>query len=282
MPINSFEHATLKAICDVLAETSTGFTGRELHEFLRASNINQNDLNPSNKRQLLLGSLSQQQAQDKCANNIVKFIQTAMHPNNFRGDLIRFENYREQLNMALAFEGYAIDERGNLISSKVVHSLNEAQQRALRIRGELERRQAHPEVRKYCKKEILEKNFFHAVFEAAKGFAERVREKSGLNLDGVRLFKTALGFTYDEKTKRITQYPLLATTPLETVTERSQQVGILKIAEGIFSAYRNEIAHEPRLLSQLSEEDAIDILTTLSMLHRWLDKAVPTNIYLTK
>lgn len=278
MEIKKFEHATLSALCNIFAATSTGFTGRELTGFLNAADIYQEVTDSSSKYKYLLGALSQQQAQDKCANNIVKFIQIVMHPNNYNGDLGRLEDYREQVNSALAFEGYAVNEKGVVINAPVVNSLNEAQLRASRIRGELTRRKIHPEVVKYCRQEILEKNFFHAVFEAAKGFAERVREMSELDLDGVALFKAALYVDYDKKTNRIIKYPKIAASSLETVSERSQQIGIMKIAEGIFSAYRNEIAHEPRLMSLLTEEDAVDLLTTLSLLHRWLDKATKVRI----
>lgn len=44
--------------------------------------------------------------------------------------------------------------------------------------------------------------------------------------------------------------------------------------KGIVSAFRNPEAHTPKLYWHVSEGDALDILTTLSLIHRRLDTAV--------
>ncbi|WP_276309372.1 TIGR02391 family protein [Cryobacterium aureum] len=45
------------------------------------------------------------------------------------------------------------------------------------------------------------------------------------------------------------------------------------LAKGLFSAFRNPVAHEPRIEWVLTEQDALDVLGTLSMIHRRLDSA---------
>jgi uncharacterized protein (TIGR02391 family) len=55
------------------------------------------------------------------------------------------------------------------------------------LRTELARRGVHPEVLRYCEEELLRKSLFHAVFEAAKGVSERLRQMSGLSGDGAGL-----------------------------------------------------------------------------------------------
>ena len=45
----------------------------------------------------------------------------------------------------------------------------------------------HPEVVKYCSAELMQDNYFHAVFEAAKGLAQRIRDMTGIQADGANL-----------------------------------------------------------------------------------------------
>ena len=72
----SFDDNTLGAICDILAETSTGLTGSELGTLLARMGIN--DPEPSfTKRKRLFIALHQKQVRDRCANNILAFIQEA-------------------------------------------------------------------------------------------------------------------------------------------------------------------------------------------------------------
>ncbi len=43
--------------------------------------------------------------------------------------------------------------------------------------------------------------------------------------------------------------------------------------EGLFSTFRNQAAHAPKVAWATSRSDALDMLTLASMLHRRLDKA---------
>ena len=43
--------------------------------------------------------------------------------------------------------------------------------------------------------------------------------------------------------------------------------------KGMFSAFRNPEAHEPKMLWHVSEADALDLLSTASLIHRRLDTA---------
>ena len=45
----------------------------------------------------------------------------------------------------------------------------------------------HAEVLKFCRAELLEDNYFHAVLEATKSVADRLRGLSGLSEDGSEL-----------------------------------------------------------------------------------------------
>ena len=42
----------------------------------------------------------------------------------------------------------------------------------------------------------------------------------------------------------------------------------------MLSAFRNPAGHEPKVTWHVSETDALDLLSTLSLIHRRLDEAV--------
>jgi len=42
----------------------------------------------------------------------------------------------------------------------------------------------------YCIAELLAENYFHSVFEATKSIAERIRELTGIEIDGATLVDT--------------------------------------------------------------------------------------------
>ena len=113
-------------------------------------------------------------------------------------------------------------------------------------------------------------NYFHAVLEASKSLAEEIRRRTGSHLDGVPLVQAALQITQAHPV------PLLALNRLHTQTERSRQHGLDSGMRAIFSAARNPAAHEPKVLSTLTEQDAVDLLTQMSYLHRRLDECIDT------
>ena len=105
----------------------------------------------------------------------------------------------------------------------------------------------------------------HAVFEAAKGLAQRIRDLSGIQADGATLVDRV--FAVDQ--------PVLAINSLRTETEKSEHKGFAALLKGCFGAVRNPLAHEPRILWR-GEDDAADYLSLISLLHRKLDDCVPT------
>ncbi|MGH9893682.1 MAG: TIGR02391 family protein, partial [bacterium] len=124
-------------------------------------------------------------------------------------------------------------------------------------------RKTHPEVLRFCRAELLQDNYFHAVFEATKGLAQRIRDLTGLHADGAALVDEAFAL----------KNPRLAFNSLQSETEKSEHVGFGMLLKGCFAAIRNPRAHEPRILWK-DEDDAADYLTLISLLHRKLDEAV--------
>jgi uncharacterized protein (TIGR02391 family) len=120
-------------------------------------------------------------------------------------------------------------------------------------------------VLRFCNAEILQENYFHAVFEAMKSITAKIRRLSGLTGDGADLVHDAFGQKYGP--------PLLAINPLLTETQRGEQNGFLNLLKGLYGTIRNPLAHDPKVEWDMSELDALDILTTISLVHRKLDQA---------
>ena len=173
----------------------------------------------------------------------------------------------------LAFAGLSIGVDGQLSTRAVARTLSEAEHRARSLRNELLRRGAHAEVLRFCRAELLQDNYFHAVLEAAKSLAQRLRQMTGVEADGARLVDQVLepGSTGG--------LPLVAFNSLTTETDRSEHRGLTFIVRGVFSAFRNPTAHEPKILRPVDEQDGTDLLTTISLLHRKLDAAVLTRAW---
>ncbi len=127
-------------------------------------------------------------------------------------------------------------------------------------------RSIHSEVLRFCRAELVDENYFHAVFEATKSIAERIRELSGLSGDGSVLIEQAFNL----------KHPLLAINGLSTEVEESEQTGYQNLLKGIFGMFRNTTAHAPKIKWKVTEEEAIELLTLVSFAHRKLDRAVRT------
>jgi len=259
--------AQLEAIADVLGHTSAGLTGSEIGKLLRRCGID--DPEPSmTKRVRLANALKARQSKDGCANHVVAFVQAAMDPVRYAEERPVFEDRRHALNRVLAFVALALGEDGKVVMTDPARTVGQAAERAGKLRSELERRRVHPDVLRFCRAELLQENYFHAVLEASKSVAEKVRAKTGLTTDGSQLVDDAFG-------KKPT-LPLLAFNSLQTDSEWSEHRGLMNIMKGVFSAFRNPTAHEPKVSWHVTEQDALDLLTLASLLHRRLDAAVRT------
>ncbi len=211
--IPSFDETILRAICNVLGDTSTGLTGSEIGQVLRDCRID--DPNPTDtKRYRLYEALSQRQNRDHYGNQVAAFLLAAMKPVRYVRDRHLFDTRREALNQVLSFVGLTLGEDGQLRQVTTTRTISEARERASRLRRALLDRQVHPDVLRFCREELLQDNYFHAVFEATKSVADKIRERSGLKGDGAQLVDDAFGGNL----------PLLAFNSLQTPTERSEHI----------------------------------------------------------
>ena len=203
----------------------------------------------------------------RCSNKVLDFIRSFLHPVRFVGEPDAFEVNRRALNTVLAFSGLEYRADGMFQRRQAATTLTEAERRVNTIQGKFRGRAIHSEVLRYCSAELMQDNFFHAVFEATKGLAERIREMSGVQLDGAALVDRVF----------LTKRPILAFNGLETETEQSEHKGFTALLKGCFAAIRNPLAHEPRIHWE-GEDNAADYLSLISLLHRKLDECVPTGL----
>ena len=68
-----------------------------------------------------------------------------------------------------------------------------------------------------------------------------------------------------------TKAPYLVLNNLQTERERNQQTGFCLILKGVNTIVRNVTAHTPKIKWNIDEAEAIDILMTVSFLHKTLD-----------
>jgi uncharacterized protein (TIGR02391 family) len=258
--IPPFNAQQLEAACKVLADTGRGLTGVEIGYLLQECKVP--DTSPEmTKWKRLFNALVAAQNKYQVGNHLIMFINRALNPVSYARNKEAFEWRRSELNVVLAFTGFGVREDGKVIRTAKETTITGARARANALWAKLEDRGAHKKVFEYCRAELLDENYFHAVLEAVKGVAERIRELSGLTTDGADLFNQAFS----------TKKPVLAVNALSTDTEISEQKGFTSMLVGLFGAVRNPTAHAPKVRWPMAEQDALDIFSLVSFIHRKLD-----------
>jgi len=259
--VPSFQEGQIESLARMLGECGSG---TDITHVLRDRGLVDKSGQSTKWRRLYWVFLNSQR-QHGCANRVIDFVQSFLIPARFVGRNEEFEARRLELNTILAFSGLEYGSDGKFRKRETAHTLDEAEKRVRTIQAKFQGRGIHPEVLKYCRIELLQDNYFHAVFEATKGLAQRIRKESGIDADGAALVDRV--FSIDR--------PVLAINTLRTETEKTEHKGFAALLKGCFLAVRNPLAHEPKILWE-GEDDAADYLSLISLLHRKLDNCVPT------
>ncbi len=259
--VDVFPQAQLEQIARILGDCGTG---SEIDRVFKALKIHDGS-RQSTKWKRLYWWFESSQRQYGCGNHVLAFIRELLAPPRFVGRTGEFQEHRSRLNEVLAFAGIEYGADAEFRNVSPATTLPEAEKRAHTIRSKFQGRRIHPEVLKYCTAELMQDNYFHAVFEATKGLAQRIRDMTGVQLDGAALVDKVF----------FVERPLLAFNRLKTETEKSEHKGFAALLKGCFAAIRNPLAHEPKILWE-GEEDAADYFTLISLLHRKLDQCVRT------
>lgn len=253
----------LESICVTIADTSVGLKGSEIGKILADSGIN--DVDPNNtKWKRLYNAFIDSQNKKQCSNHVLKFIQNALQPVRYIGKEEVFNDRKNEVNKRLSFIGFELTDSGKYKKVDKTNTISEAEQRANKLKYKLETRNTHNRIFLYCNAELLVENYFHTVFEATKSIADRLRDLTGLNIDGNVLVDTAFS----------TDNPLLKINSLSNQSDRSEHIGLINMIKGVFGLIRNPTAHAPKIKFSINEEEALDILTTISYIHKRLDKSL--------
>ena len=263
--IKNIDLGSLESICKILGDTNNGISGTEISKYLAETSIKDPQLN-STKWKRMYDALSTKQSEDRCSNNILAFIKYVLRPSRHIHRKEWFKNIRTELNYVLSFEGFELTESGDIRETDKVKTFSEAEERAQNLRKTLLDRKIHSDILTFCKAELLVDNYFHAVFEATKSIAEKIRIKTNLTADGSELVDQA--FSYKGK------IPYLALNNLTTESHESEQKGFMNLLKGVFGTFRNTTAHAPKITWEVNEQDALDTLSMISLIHRKLDKAI--------
>lgn len=253
--------AIIEQLARAVGDTTGGFTGTEIARLLLECHIP--DPGDMTKWKRLEAALRDEQARTASANCVVTLATAALQPIRWMRNPQGFDEMRRRVNYALAFCGIEIGADGEARRRGVARTHDQATVISRRMKDKLQERSGHSEVFRYCTAELVADDCFGAVFEGVKGLAERVRQMTGLDDDGHDLVKRALEGAV----------PMVAFNSLQTDTERNEQRGLANVMKGIFSAFRNPAAHEPKVQWHIAEDDALDLLSMLSLLHRRLDRA---------
>jgi uncharacterized protein (TIGR02391 family) len=258
----TFSQSELEAIAQALGDTSEGLTGAEIHHLL--ASLGMTDPTPDmTKWKRLHNAFVERQNYSRNRRAVLEFIRQAMKPERYARQPERFEPLRSNLNRALAFSGLAVDATGKLSRADHAGTLPEATRRAQELRADLASRGVHPDILRFCRAELVADNYFHAVLEATKSIADKLRAKTGLTEEGANLVDAAL----------TGNPPRLAINPLATESQKKEQSGFANLVKGTFGMFRNTTAHEARIHWVMSKEDAEDLLSLASLIHRRLDAA---------
>jgi uncharacterized protein (TIGR02391 family) len=256
------EGGILEGISRILGDTNSGLTGGEIGKFLPEVGIIDTDPEIT-KWKRIYNAFVNYQNKSNISNNILKFINKSMNPARYIGNNEKFEDLRFELNKRLSFIGLEFQANGKFKPTTSTTTISQAEQKANRLKSKLEQRNAHKKIFEYCKSELLSENYFHSVFEAVKSIAETIRQKTGLTHDGGELIDIAFSI----------KNPLIRINELSNETMESEQKGFANLIKGVFGMFRNTTAHAPKIIWEINEDDALDILSTISLIHRKLENS---------
>lgn len=274
MTVKNLNDQQLEAICNVLGNTNQGLTKSEIRRLLNLCGFELvDDGNSRNgytnsfglsKRKWLYNCFANEINKNQSFKKIFNFIEKALNPVSYTSELSR-DKYNflfEEINKALLLSSLCISKEGKIRKAVKAKTLDEVDRRVNHLRKKLYNRAIHHEVEKYCVKDYLRKDYYDTVFEAAKGLAERVREITGLTLDGSALFQKSFS----------TNDPFIFFNALSTESEINEHRGLKELLESIFHLVRNPAAHTPKINWKMNETKALDILTLISFAHKYLDE----------
>lgn len=248
-----FNANTIEQISRVL---SGYITGSKITNMLEEFHIRPiDDSEKTTKWVRLYNAIVQNQNNTQKGSALIQTIEYIMEPVNFHN--MSSEEYmkiRNKLNQLLIFAGLSLNENGTVSTVQKASTLLEAQSRTQGLLKALKPFHIHPQILRYCRPELLQENYFHLIFEAAKCVLDELRIISGIDKDGNMLVNEC----FDGNN------PLVVCNRLETTNEKEEHKGLKALLNLIVYWYRNPKAHNVKFFSVDSELDAVTALIIIS------------------
>lgn len=251
----------IESLSNIIGATETGLTGSEITRILQLCRIPDN-YQGYTKRIRLFNSFAERINIDQNSDCVYSFVKETMMPARWLSNTEAEEKMRIQINEVLALKGLQLNDSNEFISIKIATTVSEAKQRASKLKEKMYHLNAHREVLNCCTEELLSLDYFHAVNEAAKSLTNRISQSTGLSDDGTTLIEKAFSTTN----------PSVILSDLSSNSKRNEYRGIKEMLLGINYAVRNVTAHEMRINWDVNEDEAINVLSIISALHKILDK----------
>ena len=223
----------------------------------------------SSRKEKMYISLANNINQNQNFVGLISFLEMVFDLTQFADHLNEFNDARDRVNKVLIILGYEINQSGKVILVKKASTLDEVEERINKLKKEVTVRNLHSEVLKYCSQEYLNKDYFHASFEAVKGIFERLRIMTNQTVDGAKLINGVFS----------TNAPMILLHDSDIVnnqTDKDEYLGIKSLIEGLHKSIRNPSAHKPRIVSNNELLDCLEIMTIVSRIHRYLDNCYTT------
>ena len=261
-----FDARHLTSIAKILTDSEPGLTEAQLVALLRDSKIP--DCSPEmSSWKRLFSAFIELQNQRHFGNHVVVFINRAMGLTRSTWQARAFTQQREQLNAVLALSGTSVGDDGKVHwDAPAPSSQVDPSARAERLRAALLARGAHPKVLEGCQPELFRKHYFAVVFEAVTVIAARIRKMSGVIADGSELAMQSFAWRGNSK-------PIVCINALSTDAEKAEQRSFLQLASGLLGTVSSARVAAAKLEWAISEQDALDMLSVASLVHRKLDRA---------
>lgn len=263
-----FDAQTIESVSKVLAEYTTGSKITNMLDNLKLYDTDSDKLHIPNfgattKWVRLNRAIIDYQNKNQSGYALIQIIEWIFNPVNFISkNQSGWINGKNDINQILQFSGLALNDRGKIIKATKVESYTDGKKRYNSLKSKLLELDIHQRLLVACKPEILQDNYFHLIFESSKIVLSKIREISGLNLDGNKLVNQCFNVNK----------PVIVLNTLQTESEKSIYKGLKSLLNEIVYLYRNPKAHEPKIYSETSEIDTIYALMTMSKALKILDR----------
>src|SRR6266566_5842698 len=157
--VPTFSAAAIEQICRVLAET---VTGAQIPNLIQPLKVREEATARSDtKWKRLFNAVAAAQNRQQDGRPLLRLVIEIMAPVRHRSQA-EFNMARTRLNASLLLSGFQVAEDGSLEHVRSAKTIQEAQQRASDLHGELAHRDVHPDILSFCRAELLQENYFHA------------------------------------------------------------------------------------------------------------------------